>query len=40
MTRSDWAWLEAARIFFPEERWAVFNKELRAYWREAELKGR
>jgi pimeloyl-ACP methyl ester carboxylesterase len=32
--------LEGARIFFPEERWAVFNKELRAHWREAELKSR
>jgi pimeloyl-ACP methyl ester carboxylesterase len=32
--------LEGAGLFFPEERWAVFNKELRAHWREAELKGR
>jgi pimeloyl-ACP methyl ester carboxylesterase len=24
-----------ARIFFPEERWAAFNKELRAHWTEA-----
>ena len=25
---------EGARIFFPEERWAAFNDELRAHWRE------
>lgn len=25
--------LKDARIFFPEERWAEFNKELRAHWR-------
>jgi pimeloyl-ACP methyl ester carboxylesterase len=24
---------EGARIFFPEERWAAFNKELAAHWR-------
>jgi pimeloyl-ACP methyl ester carboxylesterase len=24
--------LEGARIFFPEERWADFNRELRAHW--------
>jgi pimeloyl-ACP methyl ester carboxylesterase len=24
--------LEGARIFFPEERWAEFNRELRAHW--------
>src|SRR5262245_40509224 len=24
--------LEGARIFFPEERWAAFNQELRAHW--------
>lgn len=24
---------EAARIFFPEERWAEFNSELRAHWQ-------
>jgi len=24
--------LEGARIFFPEERWSDFNKELRAHW--------
>ena len=27
--------LEGARIFFPEERWAEFNKELRAHWQES-----
>lgn len=27
--------LEEARIFFPEERWAEFNKELRAHWQES-----
>jgi pimeloyl-ACP methyl ester carboxylesterase len=26
---------EGARIFFPEERWAEFNKELRAHWQES-----
>lgn len=26
---------EGARIFFPEERWPAFNKELRAHWAEA-----
>ncbi|WP_342361618.1 alpha/beta hydrolase [Terrarubrum flagellatum] len=25
---------EGARIFFPEERWAEFNEELRAHWLE------
>lgn len=25
-----------ARLFFPEERWADFNKELRAHWLEAQ----
>jgi pimeloyl-ACP methyl ester carboxylesterase len=25
--------LEGARIFFPEERWADFNSELRAHWQ-------
>jgi pimeloyl-ACP methyl ester carboxylesterase len=25
-----------ARIFFPEERWAEFNRELRAHWQAAE----
>ena len=25
--------LDGARIFFPEERWAEFNKELREHWR-------
>lgn len=28
--------LEGARIFFPEERWADFNKELRAHWLTAQ----
>jgi pimeloyl-ACP methyl ester carboxylesterase len=27
--------LEGARIFFPEERWAEFNDELRAHWQAA-----
>ncbi|MGC2112054.1 MAG: alpha/beta hydrolase [Candidatus Korobacteraceae bacterium] len=27
---------ERARIFFPEERWAEFNKELRAHWQAAQ----
>jgi pimeloyl-ACP methyl ester carboxylesterase len=26
--------LTGARIFFPEERWAQFNAELRAHWKE------
>jgi len=26
---------EGARIFFPEERWAEFNSELRAHWQES-----
>lgn len=26
--------LTGARIFFPEERWAEFNRELRAHWQE------
>jgi pimeloyl-ACP methyl ester carboxylesterase len=26
---------EGARIFFPEERWAEFNRELRAHWQAA-----
>ena len=25
---------EGARIFFPEERWADFNKALREHWQE------
>jgi pimeloyl-ACP methyl ester carboxylesterase len=25
--------LTGARIFFPEERWAEFNRELRGFWR-------
>ena len=29
---------EGARIFFPEERWAEFNEELRAHWQAAEQK--
>src|SRR5215510_13903366 len=32
--------LEGAKIFFPEERWQEFDKELRAHWQEAELKSR
>jgi pimeloyl-ACP methyl ester carboxylesterase len=27
--------LEGARIFFPEERWAEFNDELRAHWGQS-----
>ena len=27
--------LEGARIFFPEERWEEFNRELRAHWQAA-----
>jgi pimeloyl-ACP methyl ester carboxylesterase len=27
--------LEGARIFFPEERWPEFNRELRAHWQES-----
>jgi len=27
---------EGARIFFPEERWAEFNQELRAHWQAAQ----
>ncbi len=27
---------EGARIFFPEERWAEFNQELREHWRATE----
>jgi hypothetical protein len=26
---------EGARMFFPEERWAEFNQELRAHWQAA-----
>lgn len=29
--------LEGARIFFPEERWEDFNKELRAHWHVARV---
>jgi pimeloyl-ACP methyl ester carboxylesterase len=32
--------LEGARIFFPEERWAEFNDELRAHWQAATADGR
>lgn len=32
--------LKGARIFFPEERWEEFNKELREHWRAAEQKAR
>lgn len=28
--------LKGARIFFPEERWAEFNRELRAHWQAAQ----
>jgi pimeloyl-ACP methyl ester carboxylesterase len=28
---------EGARIFFPEERWQAFNRELRAHWSEASV---
>jgi len=27
---------EGARIFFPEERWEEFNRELRAHWQAAQ----
>jgi pimeloyl-ACP methyl ester carboxylesterase len=30
--------LKGARIFFPEERWEEFNKELRAHWQMAQQK--
>jgi pimeloyl-ACP methyl ester carboxylesterase len=30
---------EGARIFFPEERWAEFNQELRPHWQAAEVEG-
>jgi len=32
--------LQGARIFFPEERWQEFNKELRAHWQLARQAGR
>src|SRR6266700_3919419 len=32
--------LQGARIFFPEERWQEFNKELRAHWQAAQQKPR
>lgn len=28
--------LEGARVFFPEERWPEFNKELREHWLAAQ----
>ena len=31
---------KGARIFFPEERWAEFNKELRAHWQAAQRETR
>jgi pimeloyl-ACP methyl ester carboxylesterase len=31
---------KGARIFFPEERWAEFNKELREHWQAAQQKSR
>ncbi len=31
---------KGARIFFPEERWEEFNKELRAHWQAAQQKTR
>src|SRR5262245_37285727 len=30
---------DGARIFFPEERWAEFNQELRAHWQAAAASG-
>ena len=32
--------LQGARIFFPEERWQEFNKELRAHWQVAQKTAR
>lgn len=32
--------LKGARIFFPEERWGEFDKELRAHWQAAEVAAR
>lgn len=32
--------LDGARIFFPEERWAEFNEELRAHWQAAQEEAR
>jgi len=32
--------LQGARIFFPEERWQEFNKELRAHWEVAQKAAR
>jgi hypothetical protein len=31
---------KGARIFFPEERWEEFNKELCAHWQAAQQKTR
>jgi pimeloyl-ACP methyl ester carboxylesterase len=31
---------KGARIFFPEERWAEFNEELRAHWQAAQREAR
>jgi pimeloyl-ACP methyl ester carboxylesterase len=31
---------KGARIFFPEERWEDFNKELRAHWRSAQAQAK
>jgi pimeloyl-ACP methyl ester carboxylesterase len=31
---------EGARLFFPEERWAAFNEELRAHWQAASVESR
>jgi hypothetical protein len=28
--------LDGARVFFPEERWAELNQELRAHWQAAQ----
>jgi len=32
--------LKGARIFFPEERWEEFNKQLREHWQSGQSKGR
>src|SRR5947208_853106 len=32
--------LQGARVFFPEERWQEFNKELRAHWQMAQKTAR
>ena len=31
---------QGARVFFPEERWVEFNKELRAHWLAAQQEAR